>query len=128
MTTPLMTIVAGVIMNGEKTNLQAVQGPTYIRLAFKTRLSAKSPENLCFIRPIEGGVKVEFKMTPIDDMTALVNKERTIEIVMGKADSCMLCVKEGRRTTVHSLKNSKSESDLVSLALYRHNLVMVRKE
>ena len=123
-----MTIVAGVIMNGEKTNLQAVEGPTYIRLAFKTRLSAKSPENLCFIRPIESGVKVEFKMTPIDDMTALVNKERTIEIVMGKSDSCMLSVKEGRRTTVHSLDDPKAMSDLVSLALYRHNLVMVRKE
>jgi len=123
-----MTIVAGVIMNGDKTTLAAVKGQGYIRLAFSRRLSAKSPENLCFIREIEDGVRVEFKMTPNASMTALMSKQRTVDIVFGKANSGTLCINEGKRTTVHSLDDPKAMSDLVSLALYRHKLVMVRKD
>ena len=117
-------IVANVLMQEGSQPLTAVQGPNYIRLAFSYR-SAGTPDSLCFIRPIKDGVCVEFKMTPNAKRTALVPKERTIEIIFVEGEHDSLYVVNGKRKTAYKQTNQKNMAGLVSLALYKQKLLIL---
>jgi len=127
MSNNMSMLVANVLIKDGDQSLTAVKGPDYIRLAFAYRLQGE-PDSLCFIRPIKDGVRVEFKMTPNSKRTALVRKERTIEIIFVEdANHDSLYIVNGKRKTPYTQKNQKNMKGLVSLALYKQKLMMLEE-
>ena len=117
-------IVANVLMQEGNQALTLVTCPRYIRLEFSYRL-AGAPDSLCYIWPIKDGVRVEFKMTPNAKRTALVPKERTIEIIFVDDVHDSLYVVNGKRKTAYKQTNQKNMAGLVSLALYKQKLLIL---
>jgi hypothetical protein len=132
-----MMMVAGVLMEESVMPLVAVKGiEGYVRLAFNPRLKHMR-ENLCVIRPIAlgRGVKIEFEMSPNASMTGLVPKDRVVQIMFDDDtnglpyDRLFIKTALNKKKKAYEQVNQKNNmAGLVSLALYREKLLVLRHD
>ena len=128
----LMTLVAQTLMRHES-SLVAVQGPNYLRIAFRQRL-ASMPPDLCWIypgaasaHPSEDSVRVEFKMLPSKGFQ-LARKERTVDLILDSESKSLDVISVApirKRKNYRITHGDNSLLQLIELAFYREKLVLV---